>query len=44
MENLTKEQEFYKTSQNVFTGAMIEGKGGFVNLMRIKLNHYSKGE
>ncbi len=41
---MTKEQEFYKVLQNVFIGAEIEGKGGFVNLMRIKSNYYRKIE
>lgn len=41
---MTKEQKFYKTLQDVFIGAKIEGKGGFVNLMRIKSNYYRKIE
>ena len=41
---MTKEQKFYKTLQDVFIGAKIEGKGGFVNLMKIKSNYYSKIE
>lgn len=39
---MTKEQKFYKVLQDVFIGAKIEGQGGFVNLMRIKSNYYSK--
>ncbi|GIV42256.1 MAG: hypothetical protein KatS3mg034_1566 [Vicingaceae bacterium] len=39
-----KEQKFYKTLQDVFIGAKIEGTGGFVNLMRIKSNYYRKIE
>ncbi len=27
---MTKEQKFYKVLQDVFIGATIEGKGGFV--------------
>ena len=42
--SMTKEQKFYKTLQDVFIGAKIEGKGGFVNLMKIKSNYYSKIE
>ncbi len=42
--NMTKEQKFYKALQDVFIGARIEGKGGFVNLMRIKSNYYRKIE
>jgi len=41
---MTKEQKFYKALQDVFIGAKIEGKGGFVNLMRIKSNYYRKIE
>jgi len=41
---MTKEQKFYKALQDVFIGAKIEGQGGFVNLMRIKSNYYSKIE
>ena len=41
---MTKEQKFYSALQDVFIGAKIEGKGGFVNLMRIKSNYYCKIE
>ncbi len=41
---MTKEQKFYKALQDVFIGAKIEGKGGFVNLMRIKSNYYHRIE
>jgi len=41
---MTKEQKFYKTLQDVFIGAKIEGEGGFVILMRIKSNYYRKIE
>jgi hypothetical protein len=41
---MTKEQNFYKTLQDVFIGAKIEGEGGFVNLMKIKSNYYRKIE
>lgn len=41
---MTKEQKFYKTLQDIFIGAKIEGQGGFVNLMKIKSNYYSKIE
>jgi adenine specific DNA methylase Mod len=41
---MTKEQKFYQTLQDVFIGAKIEGKGGGVNLMRIKSNYYNKIE
>jgi len=41
---MTKEQKFYKALQDVFIGAKVEGKGGFVNLMRIKSSYYLKIE
>jgi len=41
---MTKEQKFYQALQNVFIGAEIEGKGGFVNLMRIKSKYYGQIE
>ncbi len=41
---MTKEQRFYKLLKDIFVGAKIEGKGGFVNLMRIKSNYYRKNE
>jgi hypothetical protein len=41
---MTKEKKFYKALQDVFIGAKIEGKSGFVNLMRIKSNYYSQIE
>jgi len=44
MAYMTKEQKFYKALQDIFIGAKVEGQGGFVNLMRIKSNYYSKIE
>jgi len=41
---MTKEQKFYKTLQDIFIGAKTEGQGGFINLMKIKSNYYSKIE
>ncbi|NSW45793.1 MAG: site-specific DNA-methyltransferase [Bacteroidales bacterium] len=41
---MTKEQKFYNSLQDIFIGAKIEGQGGFVNLMKIKSNYYSKIE
>jgi len=40
----SKEQKFYNALQDIFIGAKIEGQGGFVNLMKIKSNYYSKIE
>jgi hypothetical protein len=41
---MTKEQKFYKSLQDIFIGAKIEGEGGFINLMRIKSGYYSQIE
>ena len=41
---MTKEQKFFKTLQEVFIGAKIEGIGGFINLMRIKSHYYAQIE
>jgi len=41
---MSKEKLFYETLQNVFIGAKVEGQGGFINLMKIKSNYYSKIE
>ncbi len=40
----SKEQKFYSALRDVFIGAKIEGKGGFINLMKIKANYYKKIE
>jgi len=44
VDNMTKEEKFYKALQDVFIGAKIEGEGGFINLMRIKSTYYSQIE
>jgi len=41
---MTKEQKFFHALQNLFIGAQLEGTGGFINLMKIKSNYYSKIE
>jgi adenine specific DNA methylase Mod len=41
---MNKEELFYKTLQDVFIGAKIEGQGGFINLMKIKSRYYEKIE
>ena len=38
----SQEQKFYSALRDVFIGAKIEGKGGFVNLMNIKSGYYRK--
>jgi len=36
------EEKFYKSLEDLFVGAKIEGEGGFVNLIKIKSSYYSK--
>lgn len=36
----TKKDKFYSVLKNIFIGAKIEGKSGYVNLMRIKNKYY----
>lgn len=38
----TKKDKFYSVLKNIFIGAKIEGKSGYVNLMRIKNKYYSE--
>jgi adenine-specific DNA-methyltransferase len=40
--HITKEQRFFQTLEDLFIGAKIEGVGGFINLMKIKSNYYTK--
>jgi len=37
-----KEQLFKETLQNLFVDQTIEGKGGFVNLAKIRTKYYQK--
>jgi adenine-specific DNA-methyltransferase len=41
---MNKEKLFYKTLQDIFIGAKVEGQGGFINLMKIKSKYYEKIE
>jgi len=41
---MSKEKLFYKTLQDIFIGAKVEGQGGFINLMKIKSKYYEKIE
>ncbi|MDW8302224.1 MAG: DNA methyltransferase, partial [Bacteroidia bacterium] len=41
---MSKEQLFYQTLQDIFIGAEVEGKGGFIKLMRIKSKYYKRIE
>lgn len=36
------EKKFYDALENIFTGAKIEGEGGYVNLLKIKSKYYRK--
>ncbi len=40
MKNIN-ENKFYQALENIFTGANIEGEGGYVNLLKIKSKYYS---
>jgi len=40
---MTKEQKFYNALKDIFVGAKVEGKSGYINLMRIKSRYYEKG-
>jgi hypothetical protein len=39
---MQNELKFWEKLNEVFTGAKIEGTGGFINLMKIKWNYYKK--
>ena len=41
---MLKEKKFYETLQQLFIGAELKGKGGFIRLMQIKANYYKKIE
>ena len=41
---MTREQKFFNKLSEVFIGAKVEGRGGFINLMRIKSKYYEKIE
>ena len=38
-----KEQKFFNALRDVFVGAKVEGKSGYINLMRIKSKYYTEG-
>ncbi|MEO0092052.1 MAG: site-specific DNA-methyltransferase [candidate division WOR-3 bacterium] len=40
---MTNEQKFYNELEKIFIGVKIEGESGYINLMRIKSNYYTKG-
>lgn len=37
---MNKEQRFFDALQEIFIGANVEGKSGYINLMNIKANYY----
>jgi len=37
-----KEKKFFNALEDIFVGAKIEGRGGFINLIKIKANYYRK--
>ena len=39
---MTNEEKFYEALKDVFTGESIQGRGGFVNLLRIKNAYYKE--
>ena len=40
---MTHESKFYKALRDSFIGARLEGKSGYINLMRIKSRYFEKG-
>ncbi len=41
MPTITKKDKFFEVLRNIFVGAKIEGKSGYVNLMKIKSKYYN---
>lgn len=42
MSAISNEKLFYDTLEKIFTGAQVQGKGGFINLLAIKHSYYKK--
>ncbi|MEM2592053.1 MAG: hypothetical protein QXI60_05650, partial [Thermofilaceae archaeon] len=40
--NTTKESRFYESLKNIFIGVPVEGKSGYINLMRIKARYFER--
>lgn len=40
---MSKEKRFYDVLKNLFIGAKVEGKSGYINLMGIKVRYYENG-
>ena len=41
---MDKEQKFFQALQDIFIGAKIEGRGGFIRLMQLKSKYYEQIE
>ena len=39
---ISSEETFYQALKELFIGEKVEGKSGFINLMKIKSNYYKK--
>ena len=39
---ISSEQTFYEALKDLFIGETVEGKSGFINLMKIKFSYYKK--
>ena len=39
---MNNEKKFYESLERIFVGTLIEGEGGYVNLLKIKQKYYSK--
>ena len=37
-----KEYRFYETLRDIFIGALVEGRSGYINLMRIKARYFGR--
>jgi adenine-specific DNA-methyltransferase len=42
-EAAAKERKFYNALRDIFVGAKVEGKSGYINLMRVKSRYYENG-
>jgi len=40
---MEKEKRFYEALRDIFVGAKVEGKSGYINLMKIKSRYYEEG-
>jgi len=40
---MKRESKFYKALRDIFVGAKVEGKSGYINLMRIKSRYFDRG-